>query len=98
MQCEPSEDDGSLISVSLPHFTWAHSSFQLILINECTLLTALASCVIHLAGFIWTTKSLHLPVDHILQTVIKQQSVCEAELLFLKFPAFPYNWLQTITI
>ncbi len=85
-----------MICLSLPpHFTWAHGSFLLILINEWTLLSAsmlynLASCVhIHYQELIppWGPYS-----SHVSQTAIKQQSVCEAEWLFLKSSAFPNCW------
>lgn len=41
-----SEDEGSLPTVSAPHFTGAHSVFLLIHISEYTPLTASAICVI----------------------------------------------------
>lgn len=85
----PSEDDGIFISLlasihmSLQHFFF----FLLILINYCTLVSD--SALYNLAGcFSLHHQGLKPPREpyscNVSQTVIKQQSVCEAEWRFLK--------------
>lgn len=85
-----------MISLSLPpHFTWAHVSFLLILVIECTLLSASTLC--NFTGCVHTHYQELMPpggpyFSHVSQTAIKQQSECEAEWLSLKSSAFPCCW------
>lgn len=72
------------------------SHFLLILINECTLLSA--SALYNLVGCVHIHYQELIPppgqyFSHVSQTAIKQQSVCEAECLFLQSSAFPSCWL-----